>query len=119
MAIPTILAGIVGSSSAADTALAQAENSLEPITVTAKRQPDPIADEELTNRVATALNDDPYIYGEHFTVSVKNGVATVEGMVIDEWDLIQTLHLVRKITGVKRVINKLELMNLYYDDKAG
>jgi osmotically-inducible protein OsmY len=77
--------------------------------VTAKRRPDPVADEELTKRVEAVLHDDPYFYDEHVAVTVKNGVATLHGMVFDEWDLRQAMRLAKRIAGVKRVVNDLEL----------
>jgi osmotically-inducible protein OsmY len=77
--------------------------------VTAKRRPEVVADEELTKRVEAGLHDDPYFYDAHVTVTVKSGVATLHGIVFDDWDLRQALRLAKRIAGVRRVINDLEI----------
>jgi osmotically-inducible protein OsmY len=77
--------------------------------VTAKRRPEVVPDEELTKRVEAVLHDDPYFYDEYVTVTVKNGVATLQGIVFDEWDLRQAIRLAKRISGVKRVVNDLEI----------
>jgi osmotically-inducible protein OsmY len=38
-----------------------------------------------------------------------NGVVTLRGMVFDEWDLRAALRISKKVSGVKRVINDLEI----------
>lgn len=92
-----------------DAVRARSENPLVTIVVTAKRLPEPVADKELANRVEVALHNDPYFYDEHVTVTVNNGVATLQGMVFDEWDLRQAVRLARRAAGVKRVVNDLEI----------
>jgi osmotically-inducible protein OsmY len=107
-----IVGGVVWAQQASatpDTAGAQSANPLETIVVTAKRLQEPVADAELTKRVAAALHNDRYFYDEHVTVTVKNGVATLQGMVFDEWDLRQAIRLARRAAGVKRVVNDLEI----------
>lgn len=93
----------------ADAIHGQSANALDTIVVTARRRPEPVDDEELTKRVAAVLHDDPYFYDEHVTVTVKNGVATLQGIVFDDWDLRQAIRLARRISGVKRVVNDLEI----------
>jgi hypothetical protein len=107
----TILGGIVWAQTpaVADAVRAPSASSLETIVVTAKRRPEPVADEDLTKRVETALHDDPYFYDEHVTVTVRNGVATLQRIVFDDWDLRQAMHLAKRIAGVKRVVNDLEI----------
>jgi osmotically-inducible protein OsmY len=82
---------------------------LEAVVVTAKKRADPVADEELTRKIATALHADPYFYDEHVTVTVTNGVVRLQGMVFDDWDLRIAMRDSRGIPGVKRVINELEI----------
>jgi hypothetical protein len=82
---------------------------LEPIVVTAKRRSDPAADDRMEAQVQEALHSDPYFYDEHVTVTVENGVATLRGIVFDDWDMRQALRISRRIAGVKRVINDLEI----------
>jgi osmotically-inducible protein OsmY len=82
---------------------------LETIVVTAKRRPDPVADEKLTKQVEAALHSDPYFFDEHVTVTVKNGVALLEGVVFDEWDERQAIRIAKKIAGVKRVVTDFDI----------
>jgi hypothetical protein len=93
----------------ADEAHAPAVGRLEAVVVTAKKRADPVADEELTRKIATALHADPYFYDEHVTVTVTNGVVRLQGMVFDDWDLRIAMRDSRGIPGVKRVINELEI----------
>jgi osmotically-inducible protein OsmY len=83
---------------------------LESIVVTAKRRSDPVADEKMKTQVEEAMHSDPVFYDEHVTVTVKNGVATLSGMVFDDWDMRQAMRISRRIAGVKRVINDLEMV---------
>jgi osmotically-inducible protein OsmY len=40
---------------------------------------------------------------------LRNGVATVHGIVFDDWDLRNVLRVARHIRGVKRVVDDLEI----------
>jgi osmotically-inducible protein OsmY len=82
---------------------------LESIVVTAKRRADPVADEKIKTQVEEALHSDPFFYDEHVTVTIENGVATLRGMVFDDWDMRQAMRISRRIAGVIRVINGLEI----------
>jgi osmotically-inducible protein OsmY len=42
-------------------------------------------------------------------VTVSNGIATLHGIVFDDWDLRNAIRLSRRIPGVKRVVNDLEI----------
>jgi osmotically-inducible protein OsmY len=84
--------------------------SLETIVVTATRIAEPMVDEVMKQQVQTALHDDPYFYDEHVTVTVKNGVVHLTGMVFDPGDMQDVRRIIRKrISGVKRVVNELEI----------
>ena len=76
--------------------------------VTAKRRTDPVADERMKTEVEKALHSDPFFYDGHVTVMIENGVATLRGIVFDDWDMRQAMRISRRIAGVKRVINDLE-----------
>jgi osmotically-inducible protein OsmY len=95
--------------------LAKAEGSaasgrrLNEIVVTAKRQPDPAADARLEREVESSLAADVYFNSEHVSVSVLNGIATLHGIVFDDWDLRNAIRISRRIPGVKRVVNDLEI----------
>jgi osmotically-inducible protein OsmY len=78
--------------------------SLDPIVVTAKR-----ADDEVRKQVVTALHGNPYFYDGHVSVSIQDGVVTLSGMVFDEWDLRVAKRIAKRVPGVKRVVNGLEI----------
>jgi hypothetical protein len=103
----TILAGLTSGafSTRADNLSAPADSGLDAIVVTAKRQ----ADETIKRQVEAALRSDPFFYDEHVTVTIRNGVVTLQGMVFDDWDLRNALRIGRKVPGVKRVVNDLEI----------
>jgi BON domain len=84
-----------------------AVDRLEPIVVTAKKHANPVPDEKLTEQVEVALHSDPYFYDEHVTVTVKNGVVLLEGIVFDASDVADAIRKARRIAGVKRVVTDL------------
>jgi osmotically-inducible protein OsmY len=105
-----ILGGCVFSATSAGAdAVTPSARLLDPIVVTAKKQPDPVPDEKLTEQVETALHSDPLFYDEHVTVTIRNGIVTLQGIVFDDWDLRQVIRLSRRVPGVKRVVNDLEI----------
>jgi osmotically-inducible protein OsmY len=69
------------------------------------------ADEQVTQRVQTALSNDPWIYSDHVSVTTRNGVVTVEGIVQDTGELFRILRLARKIPGAIRVVDRLEMLH--------
>jgi osmotically-inducible protein OsmY len=86
-----------------------ATRSPETVIVTAKKQPEPVPDEVVVERVQMALHSDRYFYDGHVTVTVKNGVAYLQGIVFDESDLRLARLISRRVAGVKRVVNQLEI----------
>jgi BON domain len=88
----------------ADNSSSPADERLEQIIVTARKRPQPVPDEVLTGRVQAALKADPFFYDEHVTVTIKNGVVTLEGIVFDEWDVHKAIRIAKKIAGVRRVV---------------
>ena len=107
----TLLAGLTSGafSTRADDRTAPADSRLDAIVVTAKRHTDAVADETTKRQVEAALRSDPFFYDEHVTVTIKNGVVTLQGIVFDDWDLRNALRIGRKVPGVKRVVNDLEI----------
>jgi hypothetical protein len=106
-----IVAGLLcwATSVTAENVAAPAVDRLAPIVVTAKRRPDPVPDAVLTQKVAMVLHEDAYFYDAHVTVTVRNGVVLLEGIVFDDWDLRQAMRISKKVAGVKRVVNDLEI----------
>jgi len=86
-----------------------ADRKLSEVVVTAKRQPDPAADARLQVQVETALAADAYFNSAHVSVTVVNGVATLHGIIFDDWDLRNAIRISRRIPGVRRVVNDLEI----------
>jgi osmotically-inducible protein OsmY len=67
------------------------------------------ADENLRNRVETALHMDPYFYDEHVTVSVEKGAVVLRGFVFSGTDLIDALRIARKAAGNTPVVDNLSI----------
>jgi osmotically-inducible protein OsmY len=82
---------------------------LEPIIVTAKKQDVPKTDEEVTRQVEAALRADPYVFDSHVRITTKDGVVTLSGFVLDVWDVYSLKRIVRKMAGVKKVVDQLTL----------
>ena len=82
---------------------------LEPIIVTAKKQEAPKTDEEVTKQVEAALRADPYVFDSHVTITTKDGVVTLTGFVLDVWDVFTLKRIVRKMAGVKKVVDQLDI----------
>ena len=93
----------------AEKVTAAANTRLDEIVVTAKRRSDPVADEKMKEQVEEALHSDAFFYDGHVTVTAKDGVATLRGIVFDDWDLRRAMRIARKIPGVRRVVNDLEI----------
>lgn len=83
----------------------------EQVVITAKPLMENSSDEEVTKRVKEALDSDPWVYAEHVTVTTKDGVVTLEGLIGDEWDLRLALRISNRLPGVKRVVDNLELLD--------
>jgi osmotically-inducible protein OsmY len=67
------------------------------------------ADENLRNRVKTALHIDPYFYDQHVTVSVEKGAVVLRGFVFSDWELQDALRIARKAAGNRPVIDNLSI----------
>jgi osmotically-inducible protein OsmY len=93
----------------ADNVIAPANTRLDEIVVTAKKRADPVADEKLKKQVEETLHADAFFYGEHVTVTINNGIVTLQGLVFDEGDMRSAVRIARRIPGVKRVVNDLEI----------
>ena len=82
---------------------------LKPIVVTSQRLSIAVPDAEVQHRVETAMRANPVFYDEHVTISIKDGVVTLQGIVFDDWDLRTARRIAKKVPGVKPVINDLEI----------
>ena len=88
---------------------APADTRLDTIVVTAKKQVEPVADEQVKRQVETALHSDAFFYDEHVSVTIKNGVVTLHGIVFDDWDLRSAMRIAKRMPGVKKVVNDLDI----------
>jgi osmotically-inducible protein OsmY len=70
---------------------------------------DLVADEDLGNRVKTALHVDPYFYDKHVTVSVEKGSVVLRGFVFSAWQLQDALRIARKAAGNTPVVDNLSI----------
>jgi osmotically-inducible protein OsmY len=99
--------GLCASPVAAQHAPAAGRDALQEITVTARKVAK--TDEEVKEQVETALHSDRYIFSEHVAVTTKNGVVTLRGIATDYWDVIAMKRLVRRMPGVKRVVDNIDI----------
>jgi osmotically-inducible protein OsmY len=83
----------------------KAKTRLEEVIVNAART----ADEQVTRQVEKKLANDPWIFSEHITVTTRNGVVHLEGIVGDTGEWFRILDLCRKIPGARRVVSELEI----------
>lgn len=82
----------------------RSESVRDEVVISARRQ----SDEQMNVRVTTALEQDPYIYAAHVSVTTENGIVRLEGRISDLSDMRMILLLARKIAGKGRVVNALE-----------
>jgi len=83
--------------------------TLKEIVVTGTRQPETAADAELNKQVETAMRSDRYFYDYHVTAMTRDGVVFLRGLVFDDWDMRTAIRLSKRVAGVKRVVNQLEI----------
>jgi len=86
----------------------RADARLPEVVIQGKRQ---AADEQVTRQVQQTLTNDPWIYSEHITITTRNGVVRLEGIVGDTGEMFRIIRLCRKIPGARRVVNALEIMH--------
>jgi osmotically-inducible protein OsmY len=75
----------------------------------ATHESDSVTDDQLRQRVKTALHTDPYFYDEHVTVSVENGEVVLRGFVSSDWDIRDALRIASKAADGRRVIDNLSI----------
>jgi hypothetical protein len=83
--------------------------TLKEIVITGTKQPETAADAELNKQVETAMHSDRYFYDYHVSATTRDGVVFLRGLVFDEWDVRTAIRLSKRVAGVKRVVNQLEI----------
>jgi len=68
------------------------------------------ADEAMTQQVAAALHDSPYVVDDHVDITAKNGIVTLSGLALDNWDVQVMIRAARRMPGVRKVVNKLDVV---------
>jgi osmotically-inducible protein OsmY len=67
------------------------------------------SDAALAVKVESAIVTNPYILSDHVTVTVRNGVVRVGGVVRGELsDLLAILRVARRVAGKARVVNEID-----------
>jgi osmotically-inducible protein OsmY len=74
-----------------------------------KGGPKDISDDAISDMVRRKLANDRDVKGGTLTVEVKQGVVTVSGAVSQEKQKTRAEKLIRKTTGVKQVVNRIEV----------
>lgn len=73
------------------------------------------ADAVLAERVSEALQRNPYLFADHVTITVENGVVRVGGFVRDLSDLFAILRAARRTAGARRVVDQIEYVPADFD----
>ena len=111
--VALLIAGCLAAAASAANAQADDAKAVAPATGTtpvAATTPAPgSADEQLAEKVHTALQSDKYFFGKHVTVSVEKGDVVLHGFVLTEWDMRDAVRIAQKAAGDHRVVNNLSL----------
>ena len=92
----------------AQDATQKADPTLAEVVIQGRRQ---AADEQITRQVEKTLTEDRWVFAEHVTVTTRNGVVRIEGIVQDTAELFRILRLARKTPGARRVVNATEMLH--------
>jgi osmotically-inducible protein OsmY len=102
------LAGFAAPASAQNVAVAAVSQS-DSTEASATQGAESVTDDELRNRVQTALHSDPYFYDEHVSVSVEKGVVVLHGFVFSDWDLRDALRIASRAAPQRTVVDDLSI----------
>jgi osmotically-inducible protein OsmY len=69
-----------------------------------------VSDDQLYDTVRRKLADDQVVKGGAMEVEVKDGVVTLRGKVETDQQKIKAAKIAHKVSGVKQVDNKLEVV---------
>ena len=86
-----------------------AQESLTAMVIPATQERARSVDQQLQTKVESALLSDPYFYGAHVSVSVKNGTVVLGGFVFSDWDLRDAIRIATKASGGARVVDNLTI----------
>lgn len=69
----------------------------------------PVTDDAIQNRVGLAIQRDPYVEGNYISISVVNGVVTLEGKVDSEFKKEQVEKVTGNVKGVLVIKNNIKV----------
>jgi osmotically-inducible protein OsmY len=69
----------------------------------------PVSDDSIYDKVRIALASDIDVKGGNLQVEVKDGVVTLAGAVESTAQKDKAAHIAKKVKGVKRVVNNIEV----------
>ncbi len=69
----------------------------------------PVSDDAIYDKVRISLASDIDVKGGNLKVDVKDGVVTLGGNVENEGLKDKAAHIAKKVKGVKKVINNIEV----------
>ena len=69
----------------------------------------PVSDDNIYDNVRIKLASDIDVKGGNLNVDVKQGVVTLSGIVENELQKDKAARLTKKIKGVKKVVNNIEV----------
>jgi osmotically-inducible protein OsmY len=67
-------------------------------------------DEAVRQRVVHSLQQAPYFYDGHVTVSMEKGAVVLRGLVFSDWDLRDAVRIATRAADGKRVIDDLSIV---------
>jgi osmotically-inducible protein OsmY len=69
----------------------------------------PVSDDSIYDKVRISLASDIDVKGGNLNVDVKDGVVTLGGNVENQGQKDKAAHIAKKVKGVKKVINNIEV----------
>ncbi|MGK7369287.1 MAG: BON domain-containing protein [Candidatus Halalkalibacterium sp. M3_1C_030] len=69
----------------------------------------PVTDDAIQNRVGLAVQRDPYVESNYISISVSNGVVTLDGKVDSQFKKEQTEKVASNVKGVLAIKNNLQV----------
>lgn len=69
----------------------------------------PVSDDTIYDKVRIALASDIDVKGGNLKVDVKDGVVTLAGTVESQGQKDKADHIAKKVKGVKKVVNNIEV----------
>jgi hyperosmotically inducible protein len=69
----------------------------------------PVSDDNIYDNVRIKLASDIDVKGGNLTVDVKQGIVTLTGVVESDMQKDKATRLTKKVKGVKKVVNNIEV----------